>query len=210
VDRFQQRLYGRLGLVEATIRRLPSMMARIPSIAALRNPHTGEYFHPIITRPSQRRPAEERLRALHERYFRAWLRCQLEDQRRDLDSYLCGLGADSSKVAEAWLTLETYRSLIPASATAAERRLFCRTLEALLRLVLAPGRKAGGDEIRDASGEEMLTTQEVAGWLRVSPRTVRCWAETGRLRAVKVGRQWRFRPSDVERSMRFTGDQDAG
>jgi excisionase family DNA binding protein len=45
----------------------------------------------------------------------------------------------------------------------------------------------------------MLTVNEVATRLRVSPESVRRWARQGRLRAVKVGRQLRIPPTEVER-----------
>ena len=47
--------------------------------------------------------------------------------------------------------------------------------------------------------ERLLTTLEVAAFLRIAPRTVCLWAECGELAAVRVGRQWRFRFDDVSR-----------
>lgn len=46
---------------------------------------------------------------------------------------------------------------------------------------------------------KMLTPEEVASILQVSVKFVRAMARAGQLRAVKVGRLWRFRPEDVER-----------
>jgi excisionase family DNA binding protein len=39
----------------------------------------------------------------------------------------------------------------------------------------------------------LLDTSEVSAMLRVSRRTVCCWAEEGQLPAFKLGRSWRFR-----------------
>lgn len=39
---------------------------------------------------------------------------------------------------------------------------------------------------------ELLTPKEVAGILRVSPRTVQRWVKEGKLRAVRVGKLWRI------------------
>jgi len=44
----------------------------------------------------------------------------------------------------------------------------------------------------------LLTTSEVAQLLLVSRRTVRLWAEYGKLPAFKAGRQWRFRRAALE------------
>jgi excisionase family DNA binding protein len=42
-----------------------------------------------------------------------------------------------------------------------------------------------------------LTTEEVLGCLKVNPRTIYRLIKSGDLPAVRVGRQWRFRRSDL-------------
>jgi len=49
----------------------------------------------------------------------------------------------------------------------------------------------------EASGE-LMTVEEVAEYLRVSPKTVYDWAQKGRIPAGKIGNTWRFRRKDVE------------
>jgi len=51
--------------------------------------------------------------------------------------------------------------------------------------------------IDDASAA-FLTTEEVIDVLRVNSRTVYRLIQTGDLPAVRVGRQWRFRRTDLE------------
>jgi excisionase family DNA binding protein len=46
--------------------------------------------------------------------------------------------------------------------------------------------------------EPMLTTEEVARYLRLQPGTVRGMARRGELPVVKVGRRWRFKRSQIE------------
>jgi excisionase family DNA binding protein len=46
--------------------------------------------------------------------------------------------------------------------------------------------------------ERLLTTREVAQMLRVSVRFVQLLASRGSLPAIRVGRLWRFRRTDVE------------
>ena len=50
----------------------------------------------------------------------------------------------------------------------------------------------------DDSLPVFLTTEEVLGWLKVTPRTVYRLIRAGELPAVRVGRQWRFRRADLE------------
>ncbi len=50
----------------------------------------------------------------------------------------------------------------------------------------------------DKSLPTFLTTEEVLGCLKVTPRTVYRLIRSGELPAVRVGRQWRFRKGDLE------------
>lgn len=55
--------------------------------------------------------------------------------------------------------------------------------------------------LRDTNGGSelppFLTTEEVLGYLKVNPRTIYRLIRTGELPAIRVGRQWRFRRSDL-------------
>lgn len=61
--------------------------------------------------------------------------------------------------------------------------------------------------------EAFLTTEEVLEYLQVNLRTVYRLIDAGKLPAVRVGRQWRFRRSDIDGwldAQRSTGRNDAG
>jgi excisionase family DNA binding protein len=45
--------------------------------------------------------------------------------------------------------------------------------------------------------EPLMTTAAVARWLGVSTRTLCLWAECKEIPAIKIGRQWRFRESEL-------------
>ncbi|MEE2636258.1 MAG: helix-turn-helix domain-containing protein [Acidobacteriota bacterium] len=47
-------------------------------------------------------------------------------------------------------------------------------------------------------GETFLTTDEVLEYLQVNLRTVYRLIKAGKIPAVRVGRQWRFRESDID------------
>lgn len=47
------------------------------------------------------------------------------------------------------------------------------------------------------AADEILTTQEVADLLKLHPKTVNKLAKSGRVPAYRIGRQWRFRKSEV-------------
>lgn len=44
---------------------------------------------------------------------------------------------------------------------------------------------------------QFLRVADVATLLRATPRTVQLWAESGKVKAFKPGRGWRFRQEDV-------------
>ena len=47
-------------------------------------------------------------------------------------------------------------------------------------------------------GDDILTIEEVAKYLRVSERTVYDWAQKGEIPAGKIGTVWRFKKSEIE------------
>ena len=50
---------------------------------------------------------------------------------------------------------------------------------------------------RDAA--RLLSIKEAAAYFRVSEKTVRRWIAAGVLVALKLGRQWRIEPDEIER-----------
>jgi excisionase family DNA binding protein len=48
------------------------------------------------------------------------------------------------------------------------------------------------------SDDSFLTTEEVLGYLKINLRTVYRLIEAGKIPAIRVGRQWRFRKKDID------------
>ncbi len=46
---------------------------------------------------------------------------------------------------------------------------------------------------------DILTLEEVAAYLRLTPQTIYRWAQEKRIPAVKLGKEWRFRRSILDR-----------
>ena len=46
---------------------------------------------------------------------------------------------------------------------------------------------------------EILTIDEVAEYLRLTPQTIYKWAQERRIPAVKLGKEWRFRRSVIDK-----------
>jgi excisionase family DNA binding protein len=50
-----------------------------------------------------------------------------------------------------------------------------------------------------SSANDILTLEEVASYLRLTPQTSYKWAQEKRIPAAKLGKEWRFRKSIIDR-----------
>ncbi len=57
-------------------------------------------------------------------------------------------------------------------------------------------------------GEEMMTPEEVADWLRVTTKTIYRWLEEGDLPALRVGRTYRIPKPEVLAMVRRRGEDE--
>jgi excisionase family DNA binding protein len=57
--------------------------------------------------------------------------------------------------------------------------------------------------------EKVYTPEGAAEALMVSPKTIREWLRTGKLKGVKIGRLWRVRESDLQEFLQ-TGPPQGG
>lgn len=46
--------------------------------------------------------------------------------------------------------------------------------------------------------DEIMTLEEVAGYLKLKPQTLYKWAQEGNIPGTKIGKEWRFRKSIVD------------
>jgi excisionase family DNA binding protein len=63
-----------------------------------------------------------------------------------------------------------------------------------------------------APHNEILTLEEVAAYLRLTPQTIYRWAQEKRIPAAKLGKEWRFRKSIIDRWLdeQITGGDRGG
>lgn len=57
----------------------------------------------------------------------------------------------------------------------------------------------GGKARTPDFNNDILTLEEVASYLRLTPQTIYKWAQEGRIPAAKLGKEWRFRKSILDR-----------
>jgi excisionase family DNA binding protein len=46
---------------------------------------------------------------------------------------------------------------------------------------------------------DIMTLEDVAVYLKLKPQTIYSWAQEGKIPAVKIGKEWRFRKSVVDK-----------
>jgi excisionase family DNA binding protein len=187
------------------IRRLPSSLTQLAYLANMRDPNTAIYSHQAIRERELRRQADRELRRLHEFVFRHWLNMRLEDQSADFDLHISGIPCDKATVVRTWMSCETYRAFIPASATQAERCLFLGNLEVLLDPAAERTEETSKGLSLLANGGKWLSVRQFSEYIGVPTRTVRLWAEQGEIPAVKIGRQWRFKRGDIDKWLETLG-----
>ena len=49
------------------------------------------------------------------------------------------------------------------------------------------------------SNDEIMTVQDVARYLKLKPQTIYKWAQDGKIPAAKLGKEWRFRKSIIDK-----------
>jgi len=47
--------------------------------------------------------------------------------------------------------------------------------------------------------DEIMTVEDVARYLKLKPQTIYHWAQEGKIPAAKLGKEWRFRKSIIDR-----------
>ncbi len=56
-----------------------------------------------------------------------------------------------------------------------------------------------GEGRRTRSENDIMTVEEVAAYLRLQPQTIYKWAQEKRIPAAKLGKEWRFRRTILDR-----------
>jgi nitrogen PTS system EIIA component len=47
--------------------------------------------------------------------------------------------------------------------------------------------------------EEIMTIEEVAKYLKLKPQTIYTWVQNGKIPAAKLGKEWRFKKSIIDK-----------
>ena len=119
-------------LWRVTLSQIPSLLGRLVYLSSLRDPNTGTYSHLGLAQRYGAEAADEAIRGSHEVAFEQWLVSKVADQRDDCELYWSSLLENKRLVAEMWIRTESYRTLFPASASAAQRVDFNAHMEIML------------------------------------------------------------------------------
>lgn len=118
-----------------TLSRIPTRFGRLVYLSSLRDQNSGAYEHHGLIQIFGVKQADQTLRQSHSAVFGEWLRLNLEEQKTDVQEYLCSVAEDAKTTLATWLRLRPYRNLVPAKARDVERKLFLLDLEAVLEVL---------------------------------------------------------------------------
>ncbi len=118
-----------------TLLQIPSLFGRMVYLAALRDPHSGQYQHFGFAQRFSEREADKTIRRSHVNVFTDWLCFSLEQQRGDLEIYLDSVGQDRQTILANWREWPPFMNWIPAQSRSADRELFRSDLEMVMELV---------------------------------------------------------------------------
>ena len=111
---------------------------RLVYLAQLRNPDTGRYEHYGSTPgTTSNLIASRSLKRIHETIFRDWVSFSLERKKKEIESYITSVDEEGKPelLVDAWLRLEPYRNLVPASVQGPERQRHISDIETILGLL---------------------------------------------------------------------------
>lgn len=182
--------------LRGAFRQLPSTMAQLVFVSGLRDLNSAIYRVPTHSKAGAAE-VDQVVRSMHEQAFSTWLNYRLEEQKADLDLYFSGLDCEKTVAVRTWLRLESYRSIIPASATPADRHLFLSDLELLLLMMAHDDPGFASEVSQRAPDAPLVTAKELSRWLGVSRRALCLWITRHKLPAVELGREWRFSINDI-------------
>lgn len=198
----RQELHSMLAAVSSS----GSLLAQLLHLSQRRDPHSGLYSHAANFGPSGKEEVHRALLQMHHRVFAGWLALSPSQQKADLTLCLSTFDSPPGAVARAWLSIETYRVLVPATASRVDRALFFDVLRHILQEIAGPSTRLQVSTHPAHPSNGLITVRAAARLLNVSPRTLRYWAEIGHIPAVKLGRAWRFHRIDIERSLMNSRD----
>jgi hypothetical protein len=116
-------------LLERALAEVPTTWGKLVRISRFRVPGSDEYAHADLARIVSHDVAVKAVRRVHERLFYDWLRLNLEEQYKDLAEYVEEAGkVGDPKPSDHW------ESLVPPTASAAERALFETDLSVVLEM----------------------------------------------------------------------------
>ncbi len=137
LERFQQTQRLIEDFTAQTLASLPGDLARLLSVASLRDLSSGRYRHAGLAARYGDEAVQQALAFCHEQLFLRILEMPLEQLERELRRYLASRADDVWEVAGWWPAQEPFCAAIPDGMPDYLRELFISNLRVLLRVLTA-------------------------------------------------------------------------
>ena len=120
---------------EQVLADLPNDLIKLIYLASLRDCNTGHYFHPQISRQSDRASVSDALQFCHEEVYARLMATPLSEYVTQLAGYISYTHADKGQVIDMWKSLPAYRAAVPLSASSLDAEFFFTSVEAALSVL---------------------------------------------------------------------------
>ena len=118
-----------------TLAPMPSELAKLVSIASIRDYNNGAYYYAGISDKYTFKIAQRAFEVLHNEVFEGLVFAPLETLVQDLDTYVKSAAGEPSMVVKTWINIQPYKFLIPQNCDpVASEFLFSKVKIALAML----------------------------------------------------------------------------
>jgi hypothetical protein len=101
-------------------------IARLVYLAATRDYNTGKYYHDGLSVRFTPEIASQALAECHQHIFQKMVETPLKELVDQLEEYIRGdSGCSTAQIVSTWMTLESYRVIIPLACDPLSAKLFC-------------------------------------------------------------------------------------
>jgi hypothetical protein len=123
--------------LELALEHLPTALAKLAFLTAVRDPYTGKYLHEGWSSMGSSEEIHELLRRTHHEVFEDVSGLPIAQLCAELERYFDSLATRLQDTARLWSELESYREMIPEGICNEGRELFASQMRAAVAVLIS-------------------------------------------------------------------------